>query len=364
MTFAHPEFLIALVLVPVAALFLLWAGKQRQHALARLGDAPLIQRLSATVNGRGRSWRAALGLFALAMLIVAIARPQWGSEVQEIDQEGLQMMVALDVSQSMLAQDIEPTRLDRAKLEIRDLARQLNGDEIGIVPFSGAAFVQVPLTSDYTTALTYLENADPSLISRPGTVIGDAIRTATAAFDPKLASQKVLVVMTDGEDVESDPLAAAKEAADQGVMIYTIGFGTPEGEVVPETDQSGRILGIKKDAQGNPVISRMDETTLQKIAEAGGGKYYRATPDGSELAGLLAEIGGLQKAQLQSRQAVRMIERYQIFLALAFAALVLAELIPDRIRQRTARPWSRLVRRSTRNGLRGAPEWAASGERA
>jgi len=349
MTFAYPQFLIAWILVPMAALFLLWASRQGQRALARLGDAPLIRRLSATVNRSGRRWQAALGLFALAMLILAVARPQWGGETQQIDQKGLQMMVALDVSQSMLAQDIKPTRLDRAKLEVRDLARQLNGDEIGIVPFSGAAFVQVPLTSDYATALTYLQNADPSLISRAGTVIGDAIRTATAAFDPRLTSQKVLVVMTDGEDVESDPLAAAREAADNGVMIYTIGFGTPEGEAVPETDRSGRVLGAKQDAQGNPVISRMDEPTLQKIAETGGCKYYRATADGGELASLLAEIGGLQKAQLQSRQAVRLIERYQIFLALAFAALVLAELIPDRVRQRARRAWTQRMRRSAGN---------------
>jgi Ca-activated chloride channel family protein len=262
---------------------------------------------------------------------------------QQVDQEGLQVMVALDVSQSMLAQDIQPSRLDRAKLEIRDLALQLKGDEIGIVPFSGAAFVQVPLTSDYTTALNYLQDAGPSLISRPGTVIGDAIRTASGAFDPKLASQKVLVVMTDGEDVESDPLAAAKEAAEQRVLIYTIGFGTSEGELVPEIDQSGRVVGAKQDAQGNPIISRMDEATLQAIAETGGGQYYRATADGGELASLLAEIDGLQKAQLQSRQTVQMIERYQIFLALAFVALVVAQLIPDRIRERTpakqTRPW-------------------------
>ncbi|MFZ2358464.1 MAG: VWA domain-containing protein [Anaerolineae bacterium] len=345
MTFANPQFLLALLLVPAAGLFLLWAGRQRQAALARLGNPALIQRLSAVVNVRGRRWQAALTLFALAMLIVAIARPQWGSEVQEIDQQGLQVMVALDVSQSMLAQDIQPTRLDRAKLEIRDLTAQLKGDEIGIVPFSGAAFVQVPLTSDYTTALSYLRDAGPGLISRPGTVIGDAIRTAAAAFDPKLASQKVLVVMTDGEDVESDPLAAAKEAAEQGVLIYTIGFGTPEGDRVPEIDQRGRVVGYKQDAQGNPVLSRMDEATLQAIAAAAGGQYYRATPDGRELASLLAEIDGQQRAQVQSRQTLQMIERYQIFLALAFVALVAAQLIPDRIRERMparqTRPWRR-----------------------
>lgn len=349
MTFAHPQFLLALLLVPVAAVFLLWAGRQRQRALARLGDPLLIQRLSAAVNRRGRRWQAALGLFALAMLLIAIARPQWGSKIEQIDQQGLQVMVALDVSQSMLAQDIQPSRLDRAKLEIRDLTAQLNGDEIGIVPFSGAAFVQVPLTSDYSTALNYLRDAGPGLISRPGTVIGDAIRTATAAFDPKLASQKVLVVMTDGEDVESDPLAAAKEAAEQGVLIYTIGFGTSEGELVPQTDASGRVVGYKQDAQGNPVVSRMDAATLQAIAEFAGGQYYQATADGSELVSLLAEIDGLQRAQVQSRQTVHMTERYQIFLALAFVALLLAEMIPDRRRERAPGEQPRRWRRSAGN---------------
>jgi Ca-activated chloride channel family protein len=245
-------------------------------------------------------------------------------------------MVALDVSQSMLVEDIQPSRLDRAKLEIRDLTKRLNGDEIGVVPFSGAAFVQVPLTSDYMTALSYLDSAGPGLISRPGTVIGDAIRAATRAFDPKLASQKVLIVMTDGEDVESDPLAAAKDAADQGVLIYTIGFGTSEGEAVPATDQSGRVIGVKRDAEGNPVISRMDEATLQEVAKVGGGQYYRATPDGSELTSLLTQIDGLQKAQLDSRQTVRHVERYQLFLALASAALVVAEIVPDRLSTRVS----------------------------
>ncbi len=350
MTFAHPQFLIALLLVPAAAMFLLWAGKQRERAIARLGEASLIQRLSAAVNWRGRRWQAGLTLFALAMLIIAIARPQWGTKVQAIDQEGLQVMVALDVSQSMLAQDLQPSRLDRAKLEIRDLTAQLKGDEIGVVPFSGAAFVQVPLTSDYTTALTYLRDAGPHLISRPGTVIGDAIRTAAAAFDPKLASQKVLVVMTDGEDVESDPLAAAQEAAEQGVLIYTIGFGTSEGERVPETDASGRVVGYKRDAQGNPVISRMDEATLRSIAEASGGQYYRGTADGRELTSLLAQIDDLQKAQLQNRQTVQMIERYQIFLALAFVALVAAQLIPDRVRERAPKTMPHHSKVGSRSG--------------
>ena len=336
MSFENPGFLAALLLVPLAGLFVYWADKQRQRALARLGNPGLLARLSESVNWRGRKWRTALWLAALALLIVSIARPQWGSEAQQVDQEGLQVMVALDVSQSMLVEDVKPNRLARAKLEIQDLMQKLNGDEIGVVLFSGASFVQVPLTSDYMTALSYMENAEPGVISRPGTVIGDAIRTATKAFDDKLASQKVLVVMTDGEDVETNPVDAAKEAADQGVLIYTIGFGTPDGEPVPETDRSGRVIGFKQDADGNPVISRMDEATLQEIAQVGGGEYYRATPTGAELESLLAQIDGLQKAELQSRLAVRRIEHYQLFLAFALLALVAAELIPDRIERKSS----------------------------
>lgn len=331
MQFAQPQFLIiGLVIVLALGLFLLWSNRARRKALNGLGNRALIDRLSANVNWRGRRWQTVLRLLALAFLLLALARPQWGSEVREIDQEGLQVMVALDVSQSMLAQDIKPSRLDRAKLEIADLTQRLDGDEIGLVLFSGASFVQVPLTSDYLTALNYLDNAGPEIISRPGTVIGEAIRTAASAFDSELSSQKVLIVMTDGEDHETDPLLAAEEAAAEGVLIYTIGFGTPQGEPVPETNEMGEIIGYKQDESGQMVLSKLDESTLQGIAEIGQGRYYQATAGGQELDSLLAEIDGLQQAQLSSRFETTFIERFQIFLALAVAALIAAEFIPDR----------------------------------
>ncbi len=311
--------IIAAIVVPAAALLIYWAQRKQRDALSRLGNSALLQRLTDSVNWSGRRWQAVLRVAALSLLFVALARPQWGSETTEVDQEGLQVIVALDVSQSMLADDLNPNRLERAKLEIADLMKRLEGDEIGLVLFSGASFVQVPLTTDYSTALSYLDSAGPESISRPGTVIGDAIRTATEAFDDKLASQKVLILMTDGEDVETDPLAAARDAAEAGVLIYTIGFGTPEGSPVPETNPFGQVVGTKTDAQGNPVISRMNETTLQEIAAAGDGRYYRAQADGGELDSLLREIDTLQRAQLQSRVTVRYIERFQIFLGLALA---------------------------------------------
>lgn len=320
--------------------------------MARLGDPALIGRLSANINWRGRRWQNIFRLLALTLMIVALARPQWGSEVREIQQEGLQVMVALDVSQSMLAQDIKPSRLDRAKLEIADLMQRLDGDEIGLVLFSGASFVQVPLTSDYQSALNYMDSAGPNSISRPGTVIGDAIRTAASAFDPELNSQKVLVVMTDGEDKETDPLAAAQEAAEAGVLIYTIGFGTPEGEPIPEVNQLSQTVEYKTDAQGNVVLSKLDEDTLQAIAQASDGQYYRATAGGQELDSLLAEIDQLQQAQLQSRFETRYIERYQIFLALALAALVLGELIPERLSSRSVIPQFRRPSRRKQSAAR------------
>ena len=331
MTFAQPQILIlGFILIPVVALFLFWVHKKRQKTLAQLGNPRLIARLSANIYWNGRRWRRILRLAALALLIIAAARPQWGSEVREIEQEGLQVIVALDVSQSMLAEDIKPSRLDRAKLEIADLTERLDGDEIGLVLFSGASFVQVPLTTDYLTALNYLESAGPDIISRPGTVIGEAIQTATNAFDTSLNNQKVLIVMTDGEYQETDPLAAAQAAADEGILIYTIGFGTPEGEPVPETNQYGDIVGYKQDQNGQVVLSKLDESSLQTVAQTGGGKYYRATAGGGELDSLLGEIDNLQRAQLASRFETTYIERFQIFLALALAALLISEFIPDR----------------------------------
>lgn len=351
MTFANPQFfLLGLILLPAVAIFLLWAGKRRRQALRSLGEKKLIDRLSDNLNWRGRRWRSALRLAALLLLIIALARPQWGSEVREIEQEGLQVMVALDVSQSMLAEDIKPNRLDRAKLEIADLMEKLDGDEVGLVLFSGASFIQVPLTSDYLTALSYLDTAGPNVISRPGTVIGDAIRTAVNGFDPNLSSQKVLLVMTDGEDSETDPIAAAQEAAGEDILIYTIGFGTPEGEPVPETNQYGDVIGYKRDEQGNAVLSKLDEATLQEVARTGNGEYYRASADGAELDSLLSEIDQLQRVQLESRFETRQIDRFQFFLALAVATLLLGELIPDRRSEGSFPIWKTWFARSSGTG--------------
>lgn len=351
MTFARPITLYGLFLLPLMGLFLLWARRRRDADLARLGNAALVRRLGSTVNWRGRRWRDALWLIVLAFLLIALARPQWGTVTRTVEQEGIEVMVALDVSRSMLAQDIKPDRLSRAKMEIADLMTRLGGDEIGLVLFSGASFVQFPLTSDYATARSFLDNARPEVISRPGTSIGDAIRTAMAGFDLSRASQKVIVLITDGEDHEGEALAMAELAAEQGILLYTIGFGSPQGEPIPEYNTQGEITGYLKDQQGEVVLSRLDEATLQQIAEIGGGRYFRASADGSELAELVTEMNTLQKAELVSLIEVQRIERFQPFLLAALALMIATTLIPDRIVRRVA---------EERSAMRG--QWAADGE--
>ena len=280
MTFGAPQFLYVLAALPALALFMWWALGRRAASLRRIGDPALVERLSLAADPRMRLLRLVLWFAGAALIIVALARPQWGSDIEIVEQGGVQVMVALDISRSMLTQDLKPTRLDRAKLEISDLISRLDGDEVGIVLFSGASFIQFPLTSDYATARTYLNHASPNAITRQGTVIAEAIETAMGGFSNERESQKIIVIMTDGENHEGDPIAAARQAAAEGVVIYTVGFGSPDGGPVPEYDEGGTITGYRQDAQGRAVVSRIDETALQQIADRGGGLYFRAAERG------------------------------------------------------------------------------------
>ena len=250
MTFGSPQYLYALLALPALMAFVWWAFARRAALVQRIGDPALIERLSMTVNRGMRRRRLVLWFLGIALIIIALARPQWGSDVQIVEHRGVQVMVALDISLSMLAQDLKPTRLDRAKLEISDMMSRLTGDEVGIVLFSGASFIQFPLTFDYATARTYLRNASPDAITRQGTVIAKAISTAMTGFNEERVSQKIIVIMTDGENHEGDPVAAAQQAAEDGAVVYTVGFGSPEGEPIPVYDAQGNITSYREDDQG------------------------------------------------------------------------------------------------------------------
>ena len=333
MSFGHTQFLYALLILPFGALFVAWAVGRKRDALTRLGDPALLDRLSSSVSFAGRRWRTGLWFLALALVLFALARPQWGDREESVRREGVQLMVALDVSQSMLAEDIKPSRLERAKLELGHLMDRLDGDEIGLVLFSGASFVQLPLTSDYTTARKFLEGASPDVISRQGTVIGRAIDTALSAFPEQRLGQKVILLMTDGEDQETDPVAAAGRAADEGAIIYVLGFGVPEGTPIPLYGSRGELLGYKMDRNGQIVLSKLDEATLEQVAHTAGGRYLRVEPGRNGASEIAADLDALEQGEFESQIEIERVERFQIFLLVALLAMVAAELIPDRVRR-------------------------------
>ena len=340
MNFGAPQFLYALATLPALMVFVRWALARRAASVQRIGDQVLVERLSEAASRKMRIFRLVLWFVGVALIIVALSRPQWGSDIEIVEQRGVQVMVALDISRSMLAQDVKPTRLGRAKLEISDLISRLDGDEVGIVLFSGASFIQFPLTSDYATARTYLNHASPDSITRQGTVIAEAIETATAGFSHQRAGQKIIVIMTDGENHEGDPITAAQQAAEEGVVIYTVGFGSPDGEPLPEYDEQGNITGYRRDTQGGVITSKLDEGALQQIAEKGGGRYFRAAESGA-IAGLVDQIQSFQDQSLQSEFNQRKVERFQLFLLVGLLSLALAEALTDRLlfslrRRRTA----------------------------
>ena len=330
MTFGSPQFLYFLAVLPLLGTFVWWALLRRREAVRCIGDPVLVRQLSLAAGGRIRSLRVVLWFLGVFLIIVALARPQWGSDIQIVEQAGVQVMIALDVSRSMLAEDVKPTRLDRAKLEVSNLISGLEGDEVGIVLFSGASFIQFPLTSDHTTARSYINNASPNAISRQGTVIAEAIDIAVRGFSTERENRHIIVIMTDGENHEGDPIEAASRAAAEGAVIFTVGFGSPEGSPVMAYGDEGKATGPLLDSQGRAIISRVDETALQQIADNGGGRYFRASEPG-EMAGLADEIQAFQDRSLQSEFSQRKVERFQLFLMAGALCLVLGELLADRL---------------------------------
>ena len=331
MSFGQPLFLYALLLVPAMAAFMAWVSRRRRRDILRIGDASLIERLTSGISWRGRRWRAGLLLAATALTVIALARPQWGSQTEIVERRGAQVMVVLDVSESMMAEDVLPNRLRRAKLEVVDLMGRLSGDEIGLVLFSGASFIQHPMTGDYSTARVFLESARPGVISRPGTAIDDAMLTALNGFDSLRSSQRVVLLLTDGEGHEGNPLAAAQHLAASGVLVYVIGFGSPDGEPIPEYDRNERRIGYKLDSEGEIVFSRLDEDTLRQIAGTTGGRYYRAGPGSAAVEDLVEQMKDIQRESLETEFGDRPIERFQLFLLVSLVALVAAELMPLRV---------------------------------
>jgi len=291
----------------------------------------------------------ALNIVALTLIIVALARPLYSNREEEVVRRGIDLIVALDTSASMLAEDIAPNRLAKAKHEVRNLIDRLEGDRIGLVVFAGDAYVACPLTLDYAAATMFLEDIDTEYVSFPGTNIGQAIRTAAAGFVETEHEYKVLLLITDGEHLQelSDPLEAARAAAEQGVKIYTIGVGDPAGGApIPIRDESGNLVEYKKDRKGNPVSTRLDDVTLRKIALGTNGKYFAASGEEFELDAIYEDLRSEEKKELQSRLYTRGVDRFQYPLAMAIVLLVAVDMTSDR-RRRIPQPAAVLARASS-----------------
>lgn len=332
MRFAAPQYLWGLLALPILAALFALAFRRRRRALEAFGDLRLVRRLSAASSTERRVIKAALVVASAFFLVLALARPQWGAKLETVSRRGVDVVVAVDTSLSMLTEDVKPSRLAQARAAVSALLDILQGDRVGLVAFSGTAYVACPLTLDYTAAAMFIDVLDPDLLPVPGTALAEAIRAGMRAFRTNERRNKVLIVMTDGEDHEGDVQAAARAAADEGVTIYTVGIGTPNGEPIPLRNARGEVVGYKKDKHGRVVTSRLDEGGLESIAVATGGKYFRATPDGSELKRMEEEISGMDKTSLSSRLHTAYEERYQIPLAAAIGLLLLEGALSDRRR--------------------------------
>jgi len=334
--FAYQQFLFLLILVPALAVFFMFAFRQKKRAMAVFGNMALMEKLAGSVSRTRQRWKAALLILAAGFLVLSMARPQLGTKLRTVKREGQDIVVALDVSKSMLAEDIQPTRLDKARHEVASLIDRLQGDRIGLIAFAGKAFVQCPLTLDYGAAKMFLDYMAPDLIPVPGTALGEAMRKALDCFVEKERKHKILILITDGEGHVGEPLEIAKAVAREGVVIYTVGIGSLQGVPIPETDSRGNRTGFKKDREGGVVMTRLDELTLEKIALETGGKYYRASPGEAELDKIYDDITGMEKKTLSSRQFAQYEERFQILLGIAIVLLILEILIPERRRVKKA----------------------------
>jgi Ca-activated chloride channel family protein len=330
--FGSGNVLWAYLLVPALAVFFWYATKFKQRAIERFGELELMRRLSMTQSKKAQWWKIVLVIAAVALLVTALARPQFGTRVETVRREGQDIVVALDLSASMLAEDIRPNRLEKAKHAVGTLINRLEGDRIGLVAFAGVAFVQSPLTVDYGAATLFLNAMSTQMMPVQGTNLAEALRVSIEAFDAGEEQHRILIVITDGEDHEGEIDAAVESANESGIRIYTVGVGSPDGVPIPEFDNLGRQSGYKRDENGEVVTTRLDERTLESIARETGGRYLRATPGENELDRLADEISEMAGREFEARQVTQYEEQYQIFLGFALLLLVVEALIPERRR--------------------------------
>jgi Ca-activated chloride channel homolog len=326
--FAHTDYLWALLVVVPLVFLAFWNLYQRSLRLKELGDPELVNRLLGGFSEKGRTWKTILVMSALVFVIFSIANPQIGSKYEEVKREGVELMICLDVSNSMLAEDMQPNRLERSKQAISKLVDELGSDKIGLVVFAGQAYTQLPLTTDYAAAKLFLSTVNTEVVPVQGTAIGAAIELAANSFGKNESNNRAIVVISDGENHEDDALEQAKLAAEKGIKVHTIGMGSPQGAPIPMLEK-GRITGYRTDENGQTVLSKMNETMLSEVASAGSGSYTRATNSDVGLGELLSRISKMEKKEFGKKMFTDFEDRFQYFLAIAVLFLLLDLFVPE-----------------------------------
>jgi Ca-activated chloride channel family protein len=327
--FANPEYLYLLILAPV--LYVIWLVGRRIVAkrMKRFGESEILKDLMPDTSETRPLIKFILLLFVYIFLIIGIARPQFGSKLQQVKRKGIEMIIALDVSNSMLAQDIKPNRLEKAKQSISKLVERLVNDRIGLIVFAGQAYTQIPITSDYVSAKMFLSSISPGIVPVQGTAIGAAIKLAMSSYTSQEDMSRVLIIITDGENHEDNAIEMAKQAVEKGIKIYTIGVGLPKGAPVPMPSKSGQPVFLK-DKDRKVVISKLDEKTLEEIAAVGKGKYIRANNTRLGLNALFEDINKLDKKEIDAKVYSEYADIFQYPVGIALLLLIIEFMILDR----------------------------------
>ena len=325
-SFAHPIYLYLLAVLPVMIGGYVYTLIDRRRAVRRFGDPKLVAELMPEVSRKREHLKFWLFFAAVAVMIFVIAGPQFGSKLETVKKRGVEIMVCLDVSNSMMAEDIQPNRLEKAKQMLSRMTESFTNDKVGLIVFAGDAFTQLPITSDYISAKMFLSSISPSMVSTQGTAIGAAINLALRSFTPNDQAGKTILLITDGENHEDDAVKAAKAAADRGISVNIVGIGQPEGAPIPVGGSSNYM----KDNDGNVVITRLNEQMCQEIAAAGKGIYVRADNTNSALHTLQKEIDKMQKAEQESQVYSEYDEQFQSLAWIVLLLLIAEYIIMDR----------------------------------
>ena len=320
--FEEPAYLYLLLLLPLLEAFYLYSNYRRRKAIRKFGDPILMAQLMPDVSKYRPDVKFWLVFAAIGLFTVLLARPQFGSKLETVKRQGVEVMIALDISNSMLAQDVQPSRLQKAKRLVAQLVDKMQNDKVGMIVFAGDAFTQLPITSDYISAKMFLESIDPSLISKQGTAIGAAINLAARSFTPQEGVGRTVIVITDGENHEGGAVEAAKAAAEKGIQVNVLGVGMPEGAPIPIEGTND----YRRDREGNVIVTRLYEQMCQEIAQAGNGIYVRVDNTNGAQKAISQEINKMAKADVETQVYTEFNEQFQA-VAWIILLLLLAEML-------------------------------------